>query len=190
MPLAAFMIGTSDWLVRLVLGPQWDFTARLFTILGFAALLLPVLNSTGWLFISQNRTRDMLRWGFFDVSLKVVSVLAGLPWGARGVAIAIVIRMYVQAPLLFRYVARKGPVRNSDFYLAMTPSLITFVCSLAALFALRTLMGDVRPLAGLPVALVVTTSVTLLTLFSLARGRKALRDLKNTFYLLVARRAV
>ena len=190
MPLAAFMIATSDWLVRLILGSQWDFTARLFTILGFAALLLPVLNSTGWLFISQNRTREMLRWGFFDVSLKVVSVLAGLPWGARGVAIAIVLRMYIQAPILLWYVSRKGPIRAGDFYRAITPSSVAFLCSLASLFALRSLMSGAKPLTGLLIAFVVTTCTTLLTLFSLARGRAALQDLKSTFFLLVARRAV
>jgi PST family polysaccharide transporter len=190
MPLAAFMIATSDWLVRLILGPQWDATARIFTILGFAALLLPVLNSTGWLFISQNRTRDMLRWGFFDVSLKVVSVLAGLPWGAKGVAIAIVIRMYVQAPLLFRYVGRKGPVRATDFYRAITPSLVAFLSSLVSLFALRGFISGDKPVMGLLLAFIVTASITFLTLICLARGRAALQDLKSTFFLLVTRRAV
>lgn len=190
MPLAAFMIVTSDWLVGLLLGPQWAFTAYLFTILGFAAFLQPVLNSTGWLFITQNRTRDMLRWGFFDVSIKIVSVLAGLPWGAKGVAIAIVIRMYVQAPLLFRYVGSKGPVRASDFYHAIMPSSCAFVFTLASLFALRNLVSGAQPLAGLVLALAVTVSITFLTLVSLNRGRAALQDLKSTFFLLMTRRAV
>ena len=190
MPLAAFMIATSDWSVRLVLGPQWAFTAEIFTILGFAAFLLPVLNSTGWLFITQNRTRDMLRWGFFDVSMKVISVLAGLPWGATGVAIGIVVRMYLQAPLLFWYVSRKGPVRGGDFYRAIAPASSAFLGTLAALFVLRNLAKVASPLIGLSLAFAITVAMTLLTLIVLPRGRLALRDLKATFYGLISRRVL
>jgi PST family polysaccharide transporter len=190
MPLAAFMIITSDWLVRLVLGSQWDDTARIFSILGFAAFLLPVLNSTGWLFITQNRTHDMLYWGFIDVSMKVVSVVAGLPWGATGVAIGIVIRMYIQAPLLFWYVSRKGPVKQGDFYRAIAVASCAFLCTLSTLFAFRYLAKVENPLIGLSLALTVTLAMTLTTLIVLPSGRVALQDLKATFYVLITRRAV
>jgi PST family polysaccharide transporter len=189
MPLSAFMIMTSDWLVRLVLGPQWDVTARIFMILGFAAFILPVLNSTGWLFLTQNRTRDMLRWGFIDMTMKVLSVVAGLPWGATGVAIGIVVRMYIQSPLLFWYLGRKGPVRASDFYRAIAPSSCAFACTLATLYGLRRLMPDAAPLAGLAAAFGVTICATLLALIALPKGRAALQDLKGALFLLLARRA-
>jgi PST family polysaccharide transporter len=188
MPLSAFMIVMSDWLVRLALGPQWGETARVFMILGFAAYILPVLNSTGWLFMTQGRTREMLRWGFIDVTMKVLSVVAGLPWGATGVAVCIVIRMYVQAPLIFWFVGRRGPVRVADFYRAIAPPSCAFVCTLAALYGLRHLMPDVRPLVGLGVGFGVTVCTTLLALIALPKGRAALQDLKDTFFLLIARR--
>jgi O-antigen/teichoic acid export membrane protein len=189
MPLSAFMIVTSDWLVRLVLGPQWGVTARIFMILGFAAFIVPVLNSTGWLFLTQNRTRDMFHWGFIDVTMKVVSVVAGLPWGVTGVALAIVVRMYVQAPLLFWYVGRKGPVRASDFYRAIAPPACAFAATLAALLGLRQVMTDASPLAGLAAGFGVTVCATLLALVVLPKGRAALQDLKGALFLLIARRA-
>jgi len=189
MPLAAFMIVTSDWLVRLVLGPQWDATARIFMILGFAAFILPVLNSTGWLFMTQARTREMFHWGFVDVTMKVLSVVAGLPWGATGVAVGVVIRMYVQAPLLFWYVGRRGPVSAGDFYRAIGPTALAFVCTLGALVGLRKLMPTASPAVGLAAACVVTACATLLALLSLPKGRAALRDLKGTLRLVVERRA-
>ncbi|HEU4593787.1 MAG TPA: lipopolysaccharide biosynthesis protein [Pyrinomonadaceae bacterium] len=189
MPLAAFMIVTSDWLVRFVLGPQWDETARIFMILGFAAFIWPVLNSTGWLFMTQGRTREMLRWGFVDVSMKVASVVAGLPWGATGVAVGIVVRAFLQAPLLFWYVGRKGPVRAGDFYRAVAPPACAFVLTLAALYGLRQLMTGARPLVGLAASFGVTVVATVVALASLPKGRTALQDLKGTFFLLIARRA-
>jgi PST family polysaccharide transporter len=189
MPLAAFMIVTSDWLVRVVLGPQWGETARVFMILGFAAFLLPVLNSTGWLFMTQGRMREMLHWGFIDVTMKVLSIVAGLPWGVTGVAVAIVVRMYIQTPILFWYVGRRGPVRAGDFYRAVAPQACASVCTFAALAGLRALLAGVGPLAGLAAAFGVTVCVTLLTLAALPKGRTALHDFKSMFALLVARRA-
>lgn len=189
MPLAAFMIVTSDWLIRLVLGPQWDETARIFMILGFGALILPIHNSTGWLFMTQGRTREMFHWGFIDVAMKVSLIVAGLPWGATGVAFGIVARVYLQAPLLYWYVGRRGPVRAGDLYRAVIPSACAAACTLAALTGLRALIPSASPLAGLAAALVVTACATLFALVCLPKGRAALQDLKNTFFLLVARRA-
>ncbi|MET0648488.1 MAG: lipopolysaccharide biosynthesis protein [Pyrinomonadaceae bacterium] len=189
MPLAAFMIVTSDWLVRLVLGPQWDETARIFMILGFGALLLPIHNSTGWLFMTQGRTREMFHWGFIDVAMKVSLIAAGLPWGATGVAFGIVARVYLQGPLLYWYVGRRGPVRAGDIYRAAVPSACAAACTLAALIGLRALIPSATPLVGLAVSLVVTVCATLFALVCLPKGRAALHDLKNTFSLLVARRA-
>ena len=188
MPGAAFMIATSDWLVALILGPQWSATARIFAVLGFAAFIQPVLNSTGWLFLSQARTRDMLRWGVIDVTLKIISIVAGLRWGVSGVAIGIVIRMYAQAPLLFWYVGRTGPVRQGDFYRAITPIASAALCVLLTLFAFRSFFADVRPLVGLPAAFGLTAVVMLLALSALPKGRSALQDLKSSLFLLVARR--
>lgn len=189
MPLAAFMVITSDWLVRLVLGPQWDETARIFMILGFGAMLLPVHNSTGWLFMTQARTREMFHWGFIDVAMKVSLIVAGLPWGATGVAFGIVARVYLQAPLLFWYVGRKGPVRAGDIYRAAAPSACAAACTLAALVGLRALIPAAPPLIGLTASLGVTLGATLFALVCLPKGRAALHDLKNIFFLLLARRA-
>jgi PST family polysaccharide transporter len=38
MPLMAFMVVAADWVVRVVLGPQWDESARLFAVLGVAGV--------------------------------------------------------------------------------------------------------------------------------------------------------
>jgi PST family polysaccharide transporter len=86
MPGVAFMLVTSDWCVRLLLGAQWADSARIFTLLGIAGLIQPVANTTGWLFVSQGRTHHMLRWGLMAGSATIAAIVAGLPWGAIGVA--------------------------------------------------------------------------------------------------------
>lgn len=56
MPMMAFLIATSDWMVHLVLGSQWLGVSSLFAWLGIAGLVQPLANTTGWLFITQART--------------------------------------------------------------------------------------------------------------------------------------
>jgi len=49
---------------RIAAWPELDARGRALHVLGISALAQPVGNSTGWLLISQGRSKDMLRWGF------------------------------------------------------------------------------------------------------------------------------
>jgi O-antigen/teichoic acid export membrane protein len=51
-----------DNLVKLSLGSQWTGASRIVFFLGIAACFQPVLNTMGWLFLSQGRSREMLQW--------------------------------------------------------------------------------------------------------------------------------
>src|SRR5262249_1991158 len=126
MPLMALLIMTSDSVVRLVLGPQWLGVTPIFTLLGIAGLIQPILSTTGWLFTTQGRARDMFQWGLIGCTLIIASIFAGLPWGAIGVAASYsVTNVCLIAPLLFWYVTRSGPVRMWDFYRAIGPATST-----------------------------------------------------------------
>lgn len=80
IPIMLFMIGSSDWLVLLLLGPQWQEASGIFVLLGVAGLIQPVANSTGWLFISQDRSRHMFQSGLLGGTINIVSFFAGLRW--------------------------------------------------------------------------------------------------------------
>src|SRR6185503_20918339 len=86
MPGVALMMATSDWMVRIVLGPQWADASIIFALLGIAGLIQPVAGTAGWLFITQNRTRHMFHWGVIGSVIIVLSIVAGIRWGSVGVA--------------------------------------------------------------------------------------------------------
>ena len=185
MPGVALMIATSDWLVRLVLGPQWEESGRIFALLGVAGLLEPVANTMGWLLISQGRTRDMLRWGFAHGLITVLSFVIGLPWGAVGVAASYsAVSVLVHKPLLFWYVGRTGPVGARDLYRAIAPSLLAALGVLAALFLFRRAVVFEHALAGLAAAAGVGAAVALLIFVALPKGRAALQDVRGLIPLL------
>jgi O-antigen/teichoic acid export membrane protein len=102
MPGVVYMIATSDWLVLFVLGPQWREAGRIFMLLGVAAIIQPVTRTVLWLFTTQGRSREILRWGVMSAAIAVVSIAAGLPWGATGVAASYAVTdLCVATPLLF-----------------------------------------------------------------------------------------
>lgn len=180
MPLVAFMIGTSDWLVITVLGSQWTEASTIFAWLAVSGLIEPFAFTTIWLFVSQGRTHQQLRWGFISAGVILTAFAIGLPWGATGVAAAYgLASLFVRAPLLFWYVGREGPVKTRDLYRILAPFACASGTTLLAIFALRYWMEIGTPIFGLVLAGATTAAVSLLTLAILPSGRPVLSELKN-----------
>jgi PST family polysaccharide transporter len=115
--------------------------------------------------------------------------VAGLPWGATGVAAAYAATdLCVTTPLLFWYVGRSGPVRSADFYRTIAPAFCASVCSLAALLICRPWL-EVLPslITRLGIAFLIAAAVSLLIFSALPAGRLAMRSFKETLLLLVKR---
>lgn len=179
MPGIALLIATADLVVLVVLGPRWVEAGRIFALLGTAALIQPVTNTTGWLFITQGRTRDMFRWAPIGAVIVAAAFVAGLPWGAAGVATAYSAAwVLVVTPLLFYWVGRAGPVRARDIYVTIAPSVVASLAVVGAAFAARRLVPTESTLAGLCVASAAALPAAFLVLYALPSGRRALRDLR------------
>lgn len=188
MPLMALMIATSDWVVLLLLGPKWLGVSRLFALLAIAGFIQPVSGTVGWLYVTQGRTHHMFQWGLIGSTIIIASIVAGLPWGAVGVAASYSITfVLVVTPLSVWFVARQGPVRAMDFYRAIGPPACASVFAFAALIGFRAWSPIAQPLIRLAVAFVIAVIVTLVVLVLLPAGRRSLRDLK-AFAILLTRR--
>ena len=183
------MIATSDWLVLFLLGKQWHDAGRIFMLLGMAAIIQPVTRSALWLFTTQGRSRELLTWGFIGGTIAIVSIVAGLPWGATGVAASYAATdLCISTPLLFWFVGRRGPVRAADFYRTTSPPACAAVCSIGVLMFCRSWLGVFDHLVTrLSVAFFLTVIVSVLVLAALPAGRKAMRGFKEMLWLLVKR---
>jgi len=189
MPLCAFMIATSDWLVLFLLGPQWENSGTIFMLLGIAAMIQPVTKTSWWLFSTQGRSRDLFHWGVISAVIAVGSIIAGLPWGAKGVAATYAISdLCIATPLLFWYVGRRGPIRASHFYHTIAPSAAASLCALGIVVITRPWLMTVSWLIGrLGLAFAITLAVTLLVFSALPTGRKAIRSLSEVLLSIVKR---
>jgi O-antigen/teichoic acid export membrane protein len=189
MPGVAFMIAMSNWLVLFLLGSQWQESGRIFMLLGIAAIIQPVARTTLWLFTTQGRSREIFKWGVMSAAIAVVSIVAGLPWGATGVAASYAVTdLCISTPLLFWYVGRRGPVRQGDLYRTIAPAVGAAVCSLIVLFVSRPWLEMFQHLSTrLIIAFAMTIAVSLLVFAALPAGRLAMRSSKEMLKLLVKR---
>jgi O-antigen/teichoic acid export membrane protein len=189
MPAVALMIGSSDWVVRIVLGPQWSEASRIFVLLGITGLFQPIANTTGWLLLAQGRGDRMLQWGLISGPLTMGSIIVGMPWGAVGVAAAyMAVKLCITDPLLFWFVGRSGPVRTMDFYRTMAPFVFASCCVLLALFGFRQLHAVNNPAIGIAISFLITVVTTSSALLLIPAGRRALQDLKSLLFLLKGRK--
>ncbi len=185
MPVITWMIVTADWLVQVVLGPQWTYTGRILVFISAAALLHPAMNTVGWLFISQGRSREMFRLASISAPISFLSIIAGLFWGALGVAASYcVTRLLILIPFSFWSVGRSGPIRTSDLFRITVPFVFASGCALLAGLALRNVVNFGSSLVGLALEACFITVTMFVVLLVIPAGRFALMDLKNTWLLL------
>ncbi len=177
MPLVVFLMVCSDWLIAVVLGSQWVGAAKIFMWLAIAGFVQPIGYTTGWLFTSQNRTGELLRWGVMSSVLAVGSIAAGVHWGAEGVAKSYgLTSALITTPLNLWWVGRRGPVRTWDFYKTSAPFAISAIIAGGAVYVFHYFAHPAHELVGLIIGFGITVVVFLAVLSAGAAGRAALRD--------------
>lgn len=177
MPLVVFLMVCSDWLIAVVLGSQWVGAAKIFMWLAIAGFVQPIGYTTGWLFTSQNRTGELLRWGVMSSVLAVGSIAAGVHWGAEGVAKSYgLTSALITTPLNLWWVGRRGPVRTWDFYKTSAPFAISAIIAGGSVWVFHYFAHPAHELVGLIIGFGITVVVFLAVLSAGAAGRAALRD--------------
>ncbi len=103
----------------------------------------------------------MFKWGVFASITTVASFVAGLPWGAIGVATAYVIGVIARLPVHIWYVTRDGPVRARDFYGALALPTVLALALAVSLLLTRGSLSEADLMTRTVSGLVVTLAVTL-----------------------------
>jgi PST family polysaccharide transporter len=117
-----------------------------------------------------------------------VAIVAGLPWGAVGVAAVYAASdILIKTPLLFWHVGRSGAVRTSDLYRALVTPSLAAGASLGSVLLFRALVPAIPPLNGLLIAVALSFLATIGILVLTPGGRAALRDVRRFGVLLTTR---
>jgi PST family polysaccharide transporter len=120
----------------------------------------------------------MFIWGVIGATIAVISIVAGLPWGAAGVAAGYAITdLCLSTPLMFWYIGRKGPVGMRDIYRTIAPAMFAAACSLVALLLCRQWLA-ISPYLAVRLILAggLTLAVSFLVFGLLPGGRLAIKN--------------
>ncbi|MEX0923957.1 MAG: lipopolysaccharide biosynthesis protein [Rhodovibrionaceae bacterium] len=178
-PAAALLVAGAGPVVALVLGPQWGESAPLLSWLGGALLYMPVTYTLSWLYMSQDRTPEMLRANIVNVTLSLGAMFCALPFGIEAIAATYVLTGgLLRAPLLFWLAGRRGPVGLPCFARIFALPLLAGAAA-AGMIETAAYLPQVMALQPLPrVALYAgIAGVTALTIYAAApHGRRVLLE--------------
>jgi O-antigen/teichoic acid export membrane protein len=86
MAISASLTLTGRDVVRCLLGSQWGETGRIFVYFAPGIGLMLIYQTTAWIHLSMGTTARWLRWTVIELVLTATLFVAGLHWGAAGVA--------------------------------------------------------------------------------------------------------
>lgn len=74
--------------VRLVLGPKWSESGRIFELFGPGIGVMLLYSTVGWIHLSIGKPGRWLRWTLVESAATALLFVLALPWGPTGVAAA------------------------------------------------------------------------------------------------------
>jgi O-antigen/teichoic acid export membrane protein len=149
--------------IRVLLGPAWGETGRIFTYFGPGIGIMLIYDTHSWLHLSIGRADRWFRWGIIELVVTGLMFVVALPFGPAGVALAWTASFWVLAIPAFWYAGM--PI---DFGIRPVIDSVWkyFVASLAAGLACTGIVRMIPALfAGSGAAGAATRIVTVSTLF-------------------------
>lgn len=176
MPLAAILSVTGEDVTVVLLGAKWRAAGLLFRIIALRGIFLVIEGSQGWLHLSIGRADRWRNWGFVTLAVQIAAVLAGLPFGPTGVAIACVIEGILIAIPSISYAGRPIGVGSALVLGAVGPQLIGSISAAAAgTWFQMTVLGHLPMLARIIVSTCLCACVYLTVVVGLFRLSEPLR---------------
>jgi PST family polysaccharide transporter len=166
MPTAAILSVTAQDLTVLLLGQKWRMAGLLLGIIALRGIFQVIEGSQGWLHLSIGRADRWRNWGMLSLLVQVVAVLVGLPFGAIGVAAAVVMASLLIAVPSISYAGRPIGIGAALVIQAAGRQLIGAISAAAAGWLLQT------PLTHCPsfVRIVLSTAFCICIYLSIVVG--------------------
>lgn len=176
MPLAAVLSVTGEDLTVVLFGVKWRAAGLLLRIIALRGIFQVIEGSQGWLHLSVGRADRWRNWGVVTLAAQVAAVLAGLPFGPAGVAIACVIEAAVIAIPSISYAGRPIGLGSARVLRAVGPQLLGAAGAAAGGTWLQmTALGHLPVLARILMSTCVCACIFLTVVVGLFRLSEPLR---------------
>lgn len=124
MPMSAILSVTGEDVTVILLGEKWRAAGLLLQIIALRGIFQVVEGSQGWLHVALGRADRWRNWGMVTAVVQVVAVLAGLSFGAKGVATATVVASLLIAVPSITYAGRPIDIGVALLIRAIGPQFI------------------------------------------------------------------
>jgi PST family polysaccharide transporter len=95
--------------VRLVLGPKWSESGKIFELFGPGIGIMLLYSTVGWIHLSIGKPGRWLRWTLLESAATASLFVLALPWGTAGIAVAWSVSYWILTIPAFWYAGR--PIR-------------------------------------------------------------------------------
>jgi PST family polysaccharide transporter len=185
LPATALLLLTAEPVVLLLLGRQWVDAIPIFRVLCAGAYFSAFSLVTRWLYLSEGRTREQLRWSIIAAPVTVIGVALGARWGAIGVAAGFSAATALLAPPSIWYCLRRSPFTGGDFLAGAWRPTAASLVALGGAMLVRTWVDPMpRLIAQLALDVSAYTTLCVACWLSLPHGVAEARRVINHLRLL------
>jgi len=177
MPGMVFLYICAPDIVRIVLGEKWLGAVSIFRIFAVAGFIRPVISTAGPIMITCGKTRRYFWIGLLNSLGIVVGILAGLQWGAQGVAVGHVLANYLYFVPVAYIAFRNTPVTLRLFLTSISPAIVCSVLMGLILAPLTSRFPMANSYSAVVVYFSIATVVYLASWLLLPRGKASLAEM-------------
>jgi O-antigen/teichoic acid export membrane protein len=181
MVISGVLLALSWPLTLLILGPQWTEAAPIFATFTLVAFYMPLSLVSNWFITSQGRGLDVMRFSGMTSAVTAALLVASVPFGPLGVAIALAgAGMLIQLPLAHYMVGRSGFIRTGELWRHLFRQLPLWFLVVAVCYMASRYLGDAPLLLQVGIATLAGLLAAAAFVFAFPRNRHMLRSMVDS----------
>jgi len=137
MPVMLFLAVFARETIFVVLGEKWLPATNILWILSITSFIDPAISTVGAVLLTCGKSRKYLITGAASSLIMVASFVAGIPWGAEGVAFGHLVATYLSIVPFLWWSFKDTPITLRLFAAAVSRPLIASVLMGALLYNLK-----------------------------------------------------
>ena len=189
MPLMVFLAVCSNNVIRILLGQKWSEAGIIVKIMAITGFIIAVGGTRGLVQVSLGQSGRYFKWGLYSGIAAVISFVAGLPWGAVGVAASYAIVSYlIFLPSLW-YCFRLTPISVMTFLMAIFRPVTAGLCMAAAIYPCYLSLTHQPDIVVAGLCFVTGLFVYVLVLLLIPGGLPILREFWQSLALIFSRKS-
>lgn len=123
-------------IIRVFLGPQWGAAVPVFQLLAPSVFAFKMINPFGWFMQATGRAARSLYLGLILAPIVILGYIAGLPYGATGVAAGFSIGLVLLVVPLIYAATRDTPITVVDTFRVVMRPVVSILIGAGATLAL------------------------------------------------------